>query len=469
MIDALVTGRSLPALQAALDLAEVGLRVAVAAPSGLEGTDLVSGGERDAEGAIAAFLRRIAEPIEGAHSGAHAEAAPVFAPFRPPMLEGPKGGWLAQPSPEVLGVPAVPISAESIALIGGSAATRAYLDRVKPLLTVGKTREFGRLVRTRMGAAVLDRLVEPQVFERYGVVSDDVDAAIAVPGLNEALSRAGSLGTAVLAYFERHVARETRVAPLGGNEALRAATLERLAAYGVTLLDARVVEVEESLEGWSAVLESGDHIESRALIADQGRSPRPFAPLGEMLDGVLPGRMRLTAEMRVDRPDWLEPGALTLARRGRWAVCVEAPVAVPQGDAAAGDALAGTSAGAPVGAQAAAAVRMHSGVLFGEQDVVHEAAAMYEEAVGALAELVGASVVLGESWAATAAETVAAPFATMTERDAAQVGLDVLVFGRDTLLPVGRALHGDDLGAALEWSQSQAIALRRRLLGLDGE
>lgn len=441
MIDALVTGRSLPALQTALDLAEVGLRVAVASPSGLEGTDPVE--ERDPEGVFAAFLTRISQSIDGGDAPPNSGVEPVRHPPVAPMLRGPKGEWLPQPEPEVLGIPAVPMASEAIALIGSGAATRAYLDRVKPLLTVGKTRALGRLVRTRMGATVLDRLVEPQVFDRYGISADEVDAAIAAPGLNEALSRAGALSSAVLAYSERHVARETRVASIRGVQAMRLAIMKRLELYGVELLDAPVLELEETLEGWIAVLEGEQHLEARAVVFDQGRSPRTLGPMAEFIVDLLPARSRVYAEIEIPRPEWLAEGRSAL-------LCVD-----------------GWSARLVDGSGPTVDVRLGSEAFRDAEESDRRTSEVPAETLDALAEAVAGSSQPDAGWRPRAAELVAAPYATIVERDGAVSALETAVFSRDTLLPVGRALHGDDLGAALVWARDQAVGLRRRLLGLD--
>ncbi len=55
----------------------------------------------------------------------------------------------------------IPGTSPSARIIGWGGAWRAFLDRVRPPLTIGKERSLGRLVRTRMGDAVLERLVAP--------------------------------------------------------------------------------------------------------------------------------------------------------------------------------------------------------------------------------------------------------------------------------------------------------------------
>ena len=163
MIDAVVTGRSLPALQTALNLAEVGLKVVVLGGGTAEASKPWA--ERDPDGVIRAFAKRIASAVDQAPAEEAVAARLVELPVSSPMLlQGAQ--WLPQAEPNVLGVPAVPLAAKTSAALGSGGAFRAYLDRVTPLLTVGKTRMLGALVQKRMGAKVRERLVDPQVFER---------------------------------------------------------------------------------------------------------------------------------------------------------------------------------------------------------------------------------------------------------------------------------------------------------------
>ncbi|WP_223848806.1 protoporphyrinogen/coproporphyrinogen oxidase [Microbacterium hominis] len=82
-------------------------------------------------------------------------------------------------------------------LVGSAGVWRAYLDRLRPPLTIGRERRLGALVRTRMGARIRDRLVAPLTIGTWGVDPDEIDVDLAVPGLSAALTRAGSLGGAV--------------------------------------------------------------------------------------------------------------------------------------------------------------------------------------------------------------------------------------------------------------------------------
>jgi len=114
------------------------------------------------------------------------------------------GAWLqlpgrAVPTPKagILGIPSSPLAEDVIAAIGWKAAFRAYYDRLFPPMKIGKERNLGRLVQRRMGRAVVDNLVAPVTTGVYSASPYDLDVAVAAPGLNEAMTRAGSLSGAV--------------------------------------------------------------------------------------------------------------------------------------------------------------------------------------------------------------------------------------------------------------------------------
>ncbi|SDG61724.1 protoporphyrinogen/coproporphyrinogen oxidase [Microbacterium pygmaeum] len=112
-------------------------------------------------------------------------------------LSGLTGGPTPLPPGGVLGIPDNPWDERVRRIIGWRGAWRAYLDRLRPPLTIGQERSLGRLVRTRMGARVLDRLVAPAGIGAFAIHPDDVDVEIAAPGLSAALTRTGSLSGAV--------------------------------------------------------------------------------------------------------------------------------------------------------------------------------------------------------------------------------------------------------------------------------
>jgi oxygen-dependent protoporphyrinogen oxidase len=116
----------------------------------------------------------------------------------------PAGAWLhlagrsvPLPSGGILGIPASPLARDVVAAIGWRGALRAYLDRLIPVMKIGREDDLARLVSRRMGRAVLDGLVAPIVTGVYSTAVDDLDIEAVLPGLNGALTRAGSLSGAI--------------------------------------------------------------------------------------------------------------------------------------------------------------------------------------------------------------------------------------------------------------------------------
>ncbi|MCA0346126.1 MAG: hypothetical protein LCH31_03635 [Actinobacteria bacterium] len=457
MIDAVVTGRSLPALQTALDLAEVGLKVVVLGGGTAEASKPWA--ERDPDGVIRAFAKRIASAVDQAPAEEAVAARLVELPVSSPMLlQGAQ--WLPQAEPNVLGVPAVPLAAKTSAALGSGGAFRAYLDRVTPLLTVGKTRMLGALVQKRMGAKVRERLVDPQVFERFGATSAEVEAAVAAPGLNEALSRAGSLSTAVFAYADRNVARETRVTPVRAAEDFVAAALRTLEHYGVELRSEQAVSATVEDDAWRILLEGGESVTARALIADAGESALASEAIAPHVTSVMPNEARLYASMFIERPSWLAAGASAIAQVEDWAVVVESSLGEKGLDKLASTDL--SSDAAPRGC----AVHLRSGVS-GVAEHMAAVEALQPDDSQHVAQVLS---VLGLALRrdAVSGDTIvrAAPYRTIAQRHEAAEALAALEVSNSTLSVVGRAVHGDDQAEALAAAHVSAVQLRRRLLGL---
>lgn len=473
MTDVCVIGDSLPAFAAALELAEVGLGVRLLLPVDADWPDA---GQRDPDGALALLLNRVAAPLlaHGSDGGDVGPGVPdaMAVTEAPPrmLLRDARGGWSPVPEPSVFGIPAVPISSESLAFLRGGSAVRAYADRVKPLLTIGKTHELGRLVHLRMGDAVRDRLVDPLVRDRFG--SDDVEVAVAAPGLNEALTLAGSLSGAVLAYSERYVARETRVAPAGGWAALRAALIERLRLYGVEIVAlapadeaadpgrgvaATGVEVSAGQGAWlvretSAEVAAGLEYAAQAVVVDAAAELPD--ELAEAVAALQPERLRVRAVLPVDvDADGPLGGALDALDRFA-AGSAEALHAVTATSGAewtvrlsrdADGAPRATLSGHALDAGDAAS----AGVSRSEAEVLEVCAAA---GLSALAK--------------PAPETLAAPYRATADRDADRARSAGEREADPNLLAIGRSLHGDDLSGAVADAVLATIALRRRLTGI---
>lgn len=171
-------------------------------------------------------------------------------------------GATAAPVPEesVLGIPANPWAEDVRPFIGLNGAWRAYLDRLRPPLTIGKERSLAKLVRTRMGDAVLDRMVAPLTAGRFGMTPAEVDVAVAAPGLSSALTRTGSLGGAVADVRVGAPSRPSVESLDGGMPQLVTALVDRLAALGAELiLDAPVSALARTEGGrWTLEVAAAD-------------------------------------------------------------------------------------------------------------------------------------------------------------------------------------------------------------------
>ncbi|WP_125100479.1 hypothetical protein [Leucobacter chromiireducens] len=452
MIDVCVVGDGLVELAAALEFAEVGLSVRVVPAPGAEAgagwQELLGdeGGALDPEGHLHEFLTHLAAPITPGDP-AEQRATPRTVEPTPVLLRGAKQRWVPAPQPAVCGVPAVPMAADTMAVLGSAGAMRAVLDRVRPVLTIGKTHSFGELVRARMGEAALERLVEPLARETYGVHPNQIDAAIIAPGLNEAMTRVGTLSGAALDTVERSVARETRVLPDAGWAGLRDALRARLALYRVEFADAAPTRIREAEDGWLVETPADAEPGGEATAAGEftarsivvGIDARTAVDAIPELAELRVGHVRAAGELTIDDPGFpaeLQGSAavrtVTLQDGAEWSVRAVR-------GAAGWLARATGPAGEP------------------ERAAMPSVAARAREAVEA-----AGFVPRG------AAHTLMpfAPYATVVSRDAAADRLDVWCAARSELLPVGAGLHGGAIAAALADARARSVRLRRHLAGI---
>ena len=238
MTRVLLLGGGVAAYAAALDLAEVGIDVRIADVT----LRLPEAPVRDETGAVRGLLRELAAPLTPG-SPAAPEAAPRESRAPETVLCGRDGAWAAAPVPAVWGIPAVPLARDCLALFGRRGAFRAFIDRVKPVLTIGKEENLKALVDSRLGRTVQEVAVTPLVAERFGVPTEHAEVSVVAHGLNEALTRAGSLSGAALQQYEDHVARETRVAPECGWPEFGTHLRERLRLFGATAFPEAVVGI----------------------------------------------------------------------------------------------------------------------------------------------------------------------------------------------------------------------------------
>ncbi|WP_306231618.1 protoporphyrinogen oxidase [Agrococcus beijingensis] len=295
--DTIVAGAGVAGLTVAHELAGRGYRVlvleasarlgGVASPLELDGLVLDAGAE--------SFATR---------GGAVAELATELGLGDEIVSPNPAGAWLqlpgrAAPLPRatLLGIPSVPLAKDVIAVLGWGGALRAYADRLMPVLRIGSFDALGPLVRRRMGQKVLDRLVAPLAGGVYSADTDLLDIATVAPGLNNALTQAGSLSGAVAVVLEERAAGAatgragSAVQGIrGGIHRLTAALAARAALHRAELrTGVRVESAAKTDTGWLVTTDAGSvaasslvvalpEREARRVLADvDGFAPPPFA------------------------------------------------------------------------------------------------------------------------------------------------------------------------------------------------
>ena len=212
--DVLVVGGDAASLLAALDCARIGLRVVVlATPASAHRPTVFS----NRDGIVASLLT---------------ELDITFTVRESSSAQG-----------SIVGIPANPFAPEVRAALGWRGAWRVYLDRVTPLLTIGAETNLGTLVRRRMGPAVVTALVNPALAERYGRAADDVTVAAVVPGLNQAMTRAGSLTTGVIELILADPRVSQTLVVDGGIDRIEAVVREKLAFFAADIFDVTHVEL----------------------------------------------------------------------------------------------------------------------------------------------------------------------------------------------------------------------------------
>lgn len=181
-------------------------------------------------------------------------------------LQPANGAAVALPQAGLLGIPSTPMAADVINVIGLRGALRAQMDSLLGYRGA-KERTLGGLVRKRMGAAVLDRLVAPITLGVHSRHPDELELDTVAPGLRAALLSTVSLAQAVLKLRAAAPAGAVVAGIDGGIYRLVETLTARISALGVDVrTGARVV----AIEAHRVTLESGEVIEAdRVVLACQ--------------------------------------------------------------------------------------------------------------------------------------------------------------------------------------------------------
>ncbi|WP_282947636.1 protoporphyrinogen/coproporphyrinogen oxidase [Cellulomonas endometrii] len=286
--DAVVVGGGVAGLVAARELAVAGLRPLVLeawrAPGGVVGRHEVDGLLLDA--GAESFATR---------GGVVAALAAELGLTDRVVTPEPHGAWVrlphgAGPLPRtgLLGIPADPWAPDVRRTLGTVGSLRAALDRVLPA-SVGLRAEvptLGGLVRARMGARVLDRLVRPVVAGVHAAEPDDVAADAVAPGLAAAVRREGSLAGAVAAMRALAPAGSAVAGFRGGLHVLVDALASDVEARGGTVRTRTAVVAVERTDGVFHVTVTGEAGATEVLRARRLVVATPRAV--DLLAGVAP-------------------------------------------------------------------------------------------------------------------------------------------------------------------------------------
>ncbi|MFT4123069.1 MAG: FAD-dependent oxidoreductase [Microbacteriaceae bacterium] len=164
-------------------------------------------------------------------------------------------GAVPLPATSLLGIPGVPLASDVVAVVGWRAAWRAMLDELIPGTVGDRAPSLGALVRRRMGAGMLERLVAPVVMGVHSLHPDGLDVDRVAPGLRAAMRREGSLAKGVRDLRERAPAGAAALGIRGGVHRIVDELVADVERFGVRIELGRRVRPEEGLPGevvWAA-------------------------------------------------------------------------------------------------------------------------------------------------------------------------------------------------------------------------
>lgn len=207
-------------------------------------------------------------------------AAEVVAPR-------PGGAWVRHeagsaplPAGALLGIPARPWAADSRRALGFLGATRAAADLLLPARVGAEQLTLAGLVRTRMGARVVRRLVEPVAGGVYASDPELLELATVNPRLAPALAATGSLAGAVRALRAGGQRPGSAVLGLrGGLAGLVQALIDAITTLGGEIVpECAVAAVDPAGPGWRLSTATGDRSADRVVLATDAPAAARLIP-----------------------------------------------------------------------------------------------------------------------------------------------------------------------------------------------
>ncbi|GAA4514507.1 protoporphyrinogen oxidase [Actinoallomurus oryzae] len=164
-----------------------------------------------------------------------------------------RGALHAMPAGHIMGVPADLVALARSGVLSAAGLARVPLDLMRPATPRGEDVSVAGLIGARMGAEVVDRLVEPLLGGVYAGRADDLSFEATMPGLADASRTRRSLIAAARAVREATPASSGPVFTTltGGMGALAQALASRVTELEVTLrTETMVRELSRGPAGW---------------------------------------------------------------------------------------------------------------------------------------------------------------------------------------------------------------------------
>ncbi|WP_167143049.1 hypothetical protein [Canibacter zhoujuaniae] len=256
---AIVIGDNPAAFAAALELAEVG--VAVTLQLGAQSLWPYAP-VHDSDDALATLLARPGELSRDL------EIAVTRVPVGPLYFGRNTATAKQLVGPRIGGITGNPLASQNRSLLGGGGSFRAYLDRLLPVLTIGKYKNLQGLLKRRIGTQA-SRLAAAELTTRYPQDFAVLETQAVFPGLNEAITRAGSL-TGGVSLLAAEKLEQSLILPAAGWDDAREKMLTALRSYGVIVKPAAELQhatLATALSNAALVLAPGNPAEAQEFLA----------------------------------------------------------------------------------------------------------------------------------------------------------------------------------------------------------